>query len=129
MTSSRVALIAFVAMLSLGVHKAAAQDAAPPATSGAAAETAKRSIDKKGLGLSAAQGKLIHDIARNEKAHPAADLTIGAPIPDSMMLVELPVEVKDQIGQIRDFKFARLQDDTIVLVDPTSRVVVDIIRD
>jgi hypothetical protein len=36
--------------------------------------------------------------------------------------------VKDQVGQLRDFKFARLQDDTIVLVDPTSRVVVDVIR-
>jgi hypothetical protein len=128
MTSSRLALITIFAALALGAHDASAQDAATPATSGVAAEMAKRIVDKNGLGLSAAQSRLIHDVARNEKVHSTADLTIGMPIPDSMMLVELPVEVKDQIGQIRDFKFARLQDDTIVLVDPTSRVVVDVIR-
>lgn len=124
--SARLALPAIVMAMTLGASHA--QDAAVPATSGAASETAKRSVDKKGLGLSAEQGRLIHEFARNEKTQPADDLEIGAPIPEAMMLVELPVEVKDRVGQVRDFKIARLQDDTIVLVDPTSRVVVDVIR-
>jgi hypothetical protein len=129
LTFSRLAVAAMCMALTLDIGPISAQDPVAPATSGAAAETAKRSIDRNGLGLSAEQGKLIHDAARNEKAQQAADLTIGAPVPESMMLVELPVEVKDKVGQVRDFKFARLRDDTIVLVDPTSRVVVDVIRD
>ncbi len=99
------------------------------ATSGVAAETAKRAIDKKGLGLTPEQETLISDFTKDEKIQASpAQLAIGSPIPDAMMLIEMPVEVKDQIGVLRDFKFARVQDDAVVLVDPTSRVIVDVIQ-
>jgi len=100
-----------------------------PATTGAAPDIASRSIDKKGLGLTPDQSTMIADATRGEKQQSASTpLSIGAPIPDSMTLVELPIEVKDRIGSLRDFKFARLQNDTVLLVDPTTRTVVDVIR-
>jgi hypothetical protein len=124
----RVVLAASAAVFLVSTA-ARAQQTEPAQTSGAAAETANRIIDKKGLGLSPAQGQLIVDLAKNEKAQTVGgDLSIGKPVPESMMLVEFPVEVKDQIGLLRDFKFARLENETIVLVDPTSRVVVDVIQ-
>lgn len=98
-------------------------------TNGAAAETANRAIDKKGLGLSPEQGQLIAKSTESEKHQAAPDpLSIGVPVPDAMMLAELPVELKDRIGLLRDFKFARIDNDAVILVDPTSRVVVEVIR-
>ncbi len=100
-------------------------------TTGATSDIVDRSVDKKGLGLSGTQTAMIEQLTRSEKkqASPAErPLVIGVPIPDSMTLIELPIEVKDQIGTLRDFKFARLQDDTVLLVDPTTRVVVDVVH-
>lgn len=107
-----------------------AQDGNAPSTSGAAAETANRIVDKKGIGLTPAQAETIVQGVASEKMQtvPESAITIGSPVPDSLTLVELPVEVKDQIGSLRDFKIARLQNDAILIVDPTSRVVVDIVR-
>jgi hypothetical protein len=100
------------------------------ATTGAAAEIANRMVDKNGLGLTPQQAGSISESVRSEREQPVpagASVEIGRQVPDSMMLIELPVEVKDRIGSLRDFKFARLQSDKILLVDPTSRVIVDII--
>lgn len=100
-----------------------------PETSGAAPDIANRSIDKKGLGLTPEQSSMISNATRDEKRQNAGlPLAIGEPIPDSMTLVELPIELKDRIGSLRDFKFARLQNETVLLVDPTTRTVVDVIR-
>jgi hypothetical protein len=130
MIPTRIAF-AFATVCSIAAHDVRAQDVSPaiPQTSGAAAETANRSIDKKGLGLSSAQEQMIVASTMSEKVQSATSApAIGEPVPDAMMLVEFPVEVKDQIGLLRDFKFARLQNDTVLLVDPTSRVVVDVIQ-
>ena len=35
--------------------------------------------------------------------------------------------MKDQVGLLRDFKLAKLQGEQIVIVDPASRKIVDII--
>ena len=128
MIISRLVLVAFCVVFAASLD-ARAQNSAPSETTGAAAETAKRIIDKNGLGLSPAQSRFIYELTRSEKAQPADTPAIGASVPDSMMIVELPVEAKDQIVLLRDFKFARLRDNVVVLVDPTSRVVVDVIRD
>jgi hypothetical protein len=39
----------------------------------------------------------------------------------------MPIAVKDQIGLLRDFKFVKLTGDNILIVDPASRKIVDII--
>jgi hypothetical protein len=39
----------------------------------------------------------------------------------------MPIEVKDQIGLLKDFKYVRLQNDKILIVDPATREIMDII--
>jgi hypothetical protein len=40
----------------------------------------------------------------------------------------MPIAVKDQIGLLlRDFKFVKVTGDNILIVDPTSRKIVDTI--
>jgi hypothetical protein len=40
----------------------------------------------------------------------------------------MPIAVKDQIGGLlRDIKFVKLTDDKILIVDPASREIMDII--
>ena len=56
-----------------------------------------------------------------------ASVEIGKEIPNSIMLNEMPISVKDQIGVLRDFKSAKLPDENIVIVDPAKRQVVDIV--
>jgi hypothetical protein len=43
------------------------------------------------------------------------------------MLNAMPIAVKDQIGVLKDFKFVKLTGDNILIVDPASRKIVDII--
>lgn len=83
-----------------------------------------------GIGLTADHKRTIYREIGHEPARPVPDgspVAIGAEIPDSLMLNEMPVSVKDRIGLLRDFKFAKLQDETIVIVDPAKRRIVDIV--
>jgi hypothetical protein len=44
-----------------------------------------------------------------------------------VILREIPIAVKDRVGLLRDFKFAKAADETIVIVDPAKRQIVDIV--
>jgi hypothetical protein len=83
-----------------------------------------------GIGLTADHKRTIYREVGGEPARPIPEgstVAIGAEIPNSMMLNEMPVSVKDKIGVLRDFKFAKLPDETIVIVDPAKRRIVDIV--
>ena len=41
------------------------------------------------------------------------------------MLNTMPIAAKDQIGLLKDFKFVKVADDKILLVDPATRKIVD----
>ena len=43
------------------------------------------------------------------------------------MLNTMPIEVKDQVGLLKDFKYVKLRDDKILIVDPATREIMDII--
>jgi hypothetical protein len=84
----------------------------------------------QGIGLTASHKQIIYDNTASEQAQTLPDdpqLAAGSTIPDSLMLNTMPIVVKDQIGLLRDFKFVKLTGDKILLVDPASRKVVDII--
>ena len=84
----------------------------------------------QGIGLTASHKRIIYDNIANEQAQTLsgdARLAVGSTIPDSLMLNAIPIEVKDQIGVLKDFKFVKLTGDNILIVDPASRKVVDII--
>ena len=83
-----------------------------------------------GIGLTAEHKRTIYQEVGGEKVQKIPEgstVHIGGGIPDSVMLNEMPVSVKDQIGVLRDFKFAKLPDEKIVIVDPAQRRVVDIV--
>ena len=83
-----------------------------------------------GIGLTPEHKRTIYQEVGGEKIQKIPEgsaVHIGGGIPDSVMLNEMPVSVKDQIGVLRDFKFAKLPDEKIVIVDPAQRRVVDIV--
>ena len=84
----------------------------------------------QGIGLTASHKRIIYDNIASEQAQTLSGdprLTVGSTIPDSLMLNTMPIAVKDQIGLLRDFKFVMLTGDNILIVDPASRKIVDII--
>lgn len=85
----------------------------------------------KGIGLTPAQKRIIYDNTSGERQQKVPDeksLSVGTVIPDSLMLNEMPVHVKDEIGVLRDFKFVPLQGaQSILIVDPANRKIVEIV--
>ena len=84
----------------------------------------------QGIGLTASHKRIIYDNIASEQAQTLSDdpwLAIGSTVPDSLTLNIMPIVVKDQIGLLRDFKFVKLTGDNILIVDPASRKIVDII--
>ena len=83
-----------------------------------------------GIGLTADHKRTIyHELGPEavRRIPEGSRVAIGAEIPDSLMLSEMPVSVKDQIGLLRDFKFAKVADETIIIVDPAKRLIVDVV--
>ena len=110
--------------------------ARPDAASGAS------TTNLQGTGLTPSHKQIIYDnIAGDRHFDGGADiageqaqtlsgnpsLAVGDTIPDSLMLNTMPIAVKDQIGLLKDFKFVKLTGDNILIVDPASRKIVDII--
>ena len=85
--------------------------------------------DLQGIGLTASHKRIIYDrIARERGQTLSSDPRLGGLVPDSVMLNAMPIAVKDQVGGLlRDFKFVKLTGNKILIVDPTSREIVDII--
>ena len=90
---------------------------------------AQASPDAAGATTNNLQG--IYDNIASEQAQTVSGdlrLAVGSTIPDSLMLNSMPIAVKDQIGLLlRDFKFVKVTGDNILIVDPASRKIVDII--
>ncbi|MGD9920242.1 MAG: DUF1236 domain-containing protein [Pseudorhodoplanes sp.] len=85
-----------------------------------------------GIGLTPDHKRTIYREISEEPIRPLAEseqVAIGAEIPDRVMLNEMPVSVKDKVGVLRDFKFAKLSNGTIVIVDPARRKIVDIVTE
>ena len=94
------------------------------------AQTTGNAAPSPGIGLTADHKRAIYGEIGNEPPRRLPDgsqIAIGAEIPDSLMLNEMPVSLKDKVGLLRDFKFAKLPDETIVIVDPAARRIVDIV--
>jgi len=84
----------------------------------------------QGIGLTASHKRIIYDNIASERAQTLSGdsrLAVGSTVPDSLMLNAMPIAVKDQIGLLKDFKFVKLTGDNILIVDPASRKIVDII--
>src|SRR5262245_57083555 len=95
----RIACVA----LALSAVPAAAQ------TTGVAPPSAASPLP--GIGLTSDNKRMIYRETAQLDTRPAPsgiDVAIGAEIPDSVMLNEMPVAAKDRVGVLRDFKFSKL---------------------
>ncbi len=114
------ALLAFAATM----PQAAAQAVGPDETHGAPVGPAPR------IALSPAQKRAIYaGVSRDRLRTPAADipLTVGAPVPRSAVLLSLPDDMRGGDFSPQLLKYATV-DDNVVLVDPISMRVIDVIR-
>ena len=97
----------------------------------ASPDAAGATTNLQGIGLTASHKRIIYDNIASEQAQTVSGdlrLAVGSIIPDSLMLNSMPIAVKDQIGLLlRDFKFVKVTGDNILIVDPASRKIVDII--
>lgn len=96
----------------------------------ALAQTAGTDAAQPGIGLTDDHRRIIYreiGEAPSRAIPDGAPVEIGAEIPDSVILNEMPIALKDQVGVLRDFKFAKAPGETIVIVDPAKRQIVDIV--
>ena len=88
------------------------------------------SLNSEGIGLTASHKQIIYDAIANEQEQTISgdpQLAVGNTVPDVVTLNTMPIEVKDKIGLLKDYKFVKLPTDKILIVDPTSRKIMDII--
>ena len=82
------------------------------------------------LNLTAQQKQAIMQSIQSERGQPAPagfQPRIGASVPQSMSLRQLPSNITTQVPATRDYEFAKLDNNEILLIDPKDRRVADII--
>ena len=82
------------------------------------------------VALTAGQRSAIYDIVIRERVKPHADqiaVAIGAPVPPTIELVDLPDQATADNPSAAYLKYAMVHGD-VVVVDPVAMRVVDVIR-
>jgi hypothetical protein len=128
--TARLWLSALVLSASLlGLRAAAAQAIGPDEAMTPSGSLAQRTV------LSPQQRRAIYDAVARQRvrsAGPAVAAVVGAPVPPSLALYDLPVQTSspdqtaDDFG-VRVLKYAMVADD-VVVVDPIAMRVVDVIH-
>jgi hypothetical protein len=80
--------------------------------------------------LTSAQKHTIYQSVMNEKGQTAPSgfhASIDAKVPSSLTLHQLPRNVASQIPAAKNYQFAKLQNNEVLLVDPKSRDVAEMI--
>ena len=97
----------------------------------AAAGMANSAASNEHLNLTTAQQKEIWQsvspLATKETAPAAFKATIGAAAPSSIKLQPLPTKVSSEVPAVKPYDFAMLQNQ-VLIVDPSSRKIVDIVN-
>ena len=85
---------------------------------------------RQDLALTAGQRSAIYNIVIRERVKPQADqiaVTVGAPVPPTIELVDLPDQATVNSPSAALLKYAMVHGD-VVVVDPVAMRVVDVIR-
>jgi hypothetical protein len=85
---------------------------------------------EQALNLTSAQKHTIYQSVMNEKGQTAPSgfrPSIGAKVPSSLTLHQLPRDVASQIPKAKNYEFAKLQNNEVLLVDPKNREVAEMI--
>lgn len=82
------------------------------------------------LNLTSAQKNTIYQSVTKEKGQPAPSgfrASIGAKVPASLTLHQLPGNAAGQIPAAKSYEYAKLQNNEVLLVDPKNREVSEMI--
>jgi hypothetical protein len=82
------------------------------------------------LNLTAQQKQSIVQSVQTAMAQPAPSgflPKVGAPVPQSLTMSQLPSNVTTQVPAAKDLQFAKLDNNEILLIDPKDRRVAEII--
>jgi hypothetical protein len=82
------------------------------------------------LNLTAQQKQMIMQSVQSEKGQPAPagfQPRVGASVPQSMPMHQLPSNVTAEVPAAKGFKFAKLANNEVLLIDPQDMRVADII--
>jgi hypothetical protein len=88
------------------------------------------SIATAELKLTAQQKQTIMQSVQNERGQSAPagfEPMIGARVPQSMSLHQLPSNVAIQVPAAKDYEYAKLDNNEVLLINPKDRRVTDII--
>ena len=110
--------------LFFGIAPALAQSAVPDET------VQPDGTVRQNLALTAGQRSAIYNIVIRQRAKPHADqiiVTVGAPVPPTIELVDLPDQATADNPSAALLKYAMVHGD-VVVVDPVAMRVVDVIR-
>jgi hypothetical protein len=83
------------------------------------------------LALTESQKRAIFQSIASERGQNAPanfQASIGAPVPGSLTLKDLPRQAQTQVPAAAQLKYAKLVDESVLLVDPSNRQVVEIIE-
>jgi hypothetical protein len=111
-------------IMSLGSTAALAQSAGPDEA------VQPNGTVRQTLALTAGQRSAIYNIVIRERAKPHADqitVAVGAPVPPTIDLVDLPDQATADNPSAALLKYAMVHGD-VVVVDPVAMRVVDVIR-
>jgi Protein of unknown function (DUF1236) len=110
--------------LFFGIAPALAQSAAPDEA------VQPNGTVRQALPLTAVQRSAIYNIVIRERAKPHADqiaVAVGAPVPPTILLVDLPGQATADNPSAALLKYAMVHGD-VVVVDPVAMRIVDVIR-
>jgi Protein of unknown function (DUF1236) len=111
-------------IMSLGSTAALAQSAGPDEA------VQPNGTVRQTLALTAGQRSAIYNVVIRERAKPHADqitVAVGAPVPPTIDLVDLPDQATADNPSAALLKYAMVHGD-VVVVDPVAMRVVDVIR-
>jgi hypothetical protein len=130
--TARLWLPGLVLLASLGVKGAAAQAIGPDEAVGPSGSLAQQTV------LGPLQRRAIYESVARQRVHsagfagPTVAAVVGAPVPPSLVLLDLPSQPSDSDQAPDDFgvrvlKYAMVADD-VVVVDPIAMRIVDVIH-
>jgi hypothetical protein len=129
--TARLRLPGLILLVSLpGITSVAAQSFGPDEAIGAPGSVSQQTV------LSPQQRRAIYEAVMRQKVHfagPAVAAVVGAPVPPSLLLHDLPDSPMGNSDQAADdsdvqvLKYATVADD-VVVIDPIAMRVVDVIH-
>jgi len=82
------------------------------------------------LNLTAAQKQTIFHSVASEKGQPAPSgfqARLGEKLPQSLSMHQLPSSATNQVSAAKDYEYAKLANDEVLLINPKDRQVAEII--